>query len=129
MSEINIQRSEIKMLEPTEIYAEIDSRPPLTRTEAARAYAGKDVDWTLWYVFGRERSSGQVHLAFQIARQEVRMAAGTVALSDYPWLKSLRADQAVRVRGKIRHIGTLTIEVDIAELTFPSVRQTTATQV
>ena len=114
----DINRSAIRNLDPSEIYADIISRPPLMRAQAAKAYIGKDVDWVLSYANGNELSLGEAWVAFRSGPREIRMIAGTVPLSKYPELKSLPADTAVRVRGKIREVETLIIELDIAELSF-----------
>ena len=46
------------------------------------------------------------------------MITATVALSDYPWLRSLASEERVRVRGRIRRIDALDIQLDIFELSI-----------
>ena len=57
---------------------------------------------------------------FKIPDQMLRIVEGTVSLAKYPWLKTLRADAPVRVRGRIRGIGVLSIELEISELSLVS---------
>ena len=42
-----------------------------------------------------------------------------MALSDYSWLKTLRANELLRVRGRIRSIDALAIDLDILALGIP----------
>ena len=108
--------SDVTFLDSANIFAEIDAHPPLMREEAVKTYAGKDVDWLLTFFSGREFGSGGVRLTFRVASQGLGMVVGAVSLSDYPWLRSLHADEVVRVRGRIHTIDTLSIELEISEL-------------
>ena len=111
---------DVKSLDPADIFAELKAQPPLTREEAARAYVDQEVDWMLTFADGSEDNSGRAHLIFRIPKQMLRIVESIVSLSDYPWLKSLRADAPVRVRGRIRAIGVLFIELEISDLSLVS---------
>jgi hypothetical protein len=108
--------SNVTFLDPANIFAEIEAHPPLMRAEAANTYVGKDIDWLLTFFSGHELGIGRARLTFRIASQGIGMVVGAVSLSDYPWLKSLHADEPVRVRGRIRKIDTMSIELEISEL-------------
>ena len=108
--------SDVAFLDPANIFAEVDAHPPLMREEAIKTCVGKDVDWLLTFFNGYELGVGRARLMFRIASQGIGMVAGTVSLSDYPWLKSFHAGDAVRVRGRIRTIDTFSIELEIREL-------------
>jgi len=106
---------DVKELEPETIYSDINSYPPLMREERKRAYIGKEVEWQVTLADGYE-DKGRVHLTFHCEPRVLRLVSGTVRLSEYPWLKSLRADEPVQVRGRIRRLGGMAIELDILEL-------------
>ena len=103
-------------LEPSEIFAKIEACPPLMREQAKAAYLGKEVAWPVIFVDGYEQSSGHARLTFQYQPSEVKFIGATARLSDYPWLKSTRAGETIRLRGRIRSINTLAIELDLKEL-------------
>lgn len=105
-----------KPLEPSAIFGEIESHPPLMREQARAAYIGREVAWSAIFVNGYEQSPGQVRLTFQPEPNEIKFISVTTRLSDYPWLKSACAGEAVRLRGNIRSIDTLSVEVDLKEL-------------
>lgn len=107
------------VLEPADIFTEIDSRPPLMRDEACKIYVGKEVEWLLAFANGYEfGEKGRVRLSFRCEPRLLGWVVGTVALSDYPWLKSLQADEIVRVRGRISGIDAMTITLDKLELSL-----------
>ena len=106
------------MLEASDIYADINSYPPLRRQEIANTYIGKEVDWLLTFSNGSEEQD-EAHLIFRSEPHQIRMITGTVALSDYPWLRSLASDERVRVRGRIRRVDELITKLDILELALP----------
>lgn len=106
------------MLQPTDIYAEIKSQPPLMRDEAGQKYIGREVEWLVTFDNGWE-SKGQAHLSFGVEPHVISMVKGTVSLTEYPWLKSLRADKVVRVRGRISRIDGMAITLDKLELSLP----------
>ena len=112
--------SDITFLDPANLFAEIDAQPPLMRDEAAKRYVGREVDWPLTFFSGHEHDLGQARVMFRVASQGIGMVVGAVSLSDYPWLRSLHADEAVRVRGRIRNIDTMSIELDISDLLLVS---------
>jgi hypothetical protein len=106
------------MLTPEEIYAEIESHPPLMREDAQRAYAGKEVEWLLRFVNGSARQE-EARLTFWSEGGRSRMVVGKVSLATYPWLKSLPQGETVRVRGRITEIDSLIVNIDILELSLP----------
>ena len=110
------QLAKIKPLEPSKIFAKIAACPPLMREQASIAYIGKTVTWSAIFVNGYEQSSGQVRLTFQPEPNEIKFIGATVRLSDYPWLKSTRAGETIHVRGRIKKIDTLCIELERSEL-------------
>ena len=101
--------------DPSAIFAEIKSYPPLMREEVQRPYIGREVEWRLAFSGGSIRE-GQASLCFFI-RQEFGMVVGDVPLARYPWLKSLPSDETVRIGGRIRKIDPSTIHLDISRLT------------
>ena len=107
------------MLKPTEIYAEIDSHPPLMQEGAKEKYLGQEVDWQLIFFSGSVEKNGQARLAFHCEPRAMGMVVGTASLAEYPWLKTLRADAAVRVRGRIQGIDSIAITLDGLEVSLP----------
>jgi len=110
--------NDVKELKPETIYSDIDSYPPLMREERKRAYVGKEVKWQVTLADGY-KDRGRVRLTFHCEPSVLRLVSGTVRLSEYPWLRSLRADEPVQVRGRIRRLGGMAIELDILELSIP----------
>jgi hypothetical protein len=103
-------------MNPSEIIAEIGSKPPLMREDAARAFVGKDIDWTLIYRNAYETSSGRVRLMLGEESDSMNFITGAVLLGSYPELKSLPANEKVRVRGIITSIESHQIEISIQGL-------------
>ena len=124
MPKSNTEKAEESSLSSAKIFADIEAQPPLMRDEAAEAYLGQEVDWALTFASGSKDNSGNAHLSFHISNEVIRGVQGTVSLSEYPWLKSLRADEPVRVRGRIRAISTLSIELEIGELVLAGASET-----
>ena len=110
--------AEVSALEPGEIFAEFEAQPPLRRPELIKQYLGMSVDWPVTFASAWESNSGMARVIFRFGRANVRMIAGDVSLSNYPQLKRLRAGEALRVRGRIRGVSILSIELDITELLF-----------
>ena len=111
----------VRVLNPVAICDELKAQPPLTRDEATKAYISGEVDRMLTFADGNEDRAGQAHLIFKISdHQMLRIVEGTVSPAKYPRLKTLRADAPVRVRGRIRGIGVLSIEPEISELSLAS---------
>lgn len=106
------------MIQPMEIFAEIEAQPPFMRTEAIQRYLGREVEWILTFRDGYESQPGQAHLMLQFASHDIRHVATTVALENYPRLKNARSGQLVQVHGRILRIGTLNIELQMIELAF-----------
>ena len=105
-------------LDPVAILAEIQAQPPLMRQEAAKAYIGRMVNWPVTFANASEQSSGLAHLIFRFDSHHINMITGNVSLSDYPQLRALRSGERLRVRGTIRKIDQLFIELDIIKLVF-----------
>ena len=110
--------------EPAAIFEKMRSCPPMMRPEAQNAYIGKEVSWVLYFADGSIQENGEAHLVFRIKPDTIRMdmVTGSVLLADYPWLKSLQASEAVRVRGRIRQVGSFKIELGMLELEQPHSR-------
>ena len=112
-------QAEVEMLKPAEIYADIDSNPPLMQEDAKAKYLGHEVDWQLTFFSGSVEKNGQARLAFHHEPRTMGLVVGSVSLPDYPWLKSLRADEAVRVRGRICSVDYMAITLERLELSLP----------
>lgn len=106
-----------KSLESSRIFAEIEAQPPLMRPQAAKAYLGKLVDWLVIFANASEHS-GQAHLILRSDPHGVRMITGKVLLVEHPELRSLHSGEQIRVRGRIRKIDNLSIELEINQLVF-----------
>ena len=104
--------------EPLEILTQIGSLPPLMRANAANAYIGKSVEWDLIFVDGDGTVPGRARLVFRAGSTGVRMIMADASLEDYPYLRSLPSGEAVRVRGRIKKIDALFIQLDLTELTL-----------
>ena len=107
---------ELKALEPSQIFAEIDACPPLMREQASQRYIGSEVDWPVTLADAREQKPGQAHVVFWPEPSGNRLIVGDVPLSGYPQLRSMRAGDPARARGRIRKVDTLSIELEIKEL-------------
>ena len=105
-------------LAPSGIFAEVESRPPLMREQAKAKYLGKQVKWALAFLDGRAGQDGEARLTFHFDPQDIRMVSGSVRLSDYPRLRSTSVGERIRVRGTIRKVDALCIELDIRDLVF-----------
>ena len=105
-------------LEPATIFAEIEARPPLMREEAKAKYLGKQVRWMLMFLDGRRDQEGEAHLTFHFNSEDVRMVSGNVPLPRYPRLRSMQPGEFLCVRGAIRKIDSLCIELEIHDFVF-----------
>ena len=79
-------------------------------------FIGKEVEWSLPFANGSV-SQGQAEVYFNSAPFDEGMVAGIVSLAEYPWLKSLRVGEVIRVRGRICRVEALMIHLDNVELT------------
>ena len=104
-----------KVLEPSEILEEIRTQPPLMRQEVRDTFIGKEVEWLLTFANG-SLSRGRADVYFNTAPHDIGMVAGTASLTEYPWLKSLKVGEAVRVHGRINRVQALMVDLDILEL-------------
>ena len=106
------------MLTPADIYADIESYPPLMQDEIKEKYVGQEVEWLVSF-FSGSIHGGKARLMFHHASRRIGGVTGVVALAEYPWLKSLRVDEPTRVKGRIRQIDAMAIELDILGLSIP----------
>lgn len=108
------------MLEPSKIYEDIESHPPLMQEEAQRKYIGQEIEWSLTFTGGYVHD-GMCHLRFRSGPRLSAPNGGVrcaVPLSRYSWLKTMQAETPVQVRGRIREINVLAIELDALELSL-----------
>ena len=105
-------------LDPLTIFAKIEEQPPLMRPEAIKAYLGKEVSCSATFADAREQKPGQVHVVCWCEPKSSKLVVGDVPLADYPQLRQLRVGERLRVRGTIRKIDTLSIELDIGKIIF-----------
>ena len=103
---------------PSGIFEEFDTQPPLMRRSFMEKYLGMEVDWSVTFADAWEGHTETVRVAFRFEPHSVRMITSDVLLSDYPRLRNLRAGEPLRVRGRIREVSRLWIELDVAELLF-----------
>ena len=115
--------SESKLLAAQEIFAEFKAQPPLMRSQAMEKYLGAEVDWPATLADAREQKPGQVHVVCWPEPDGQGLIVGDVSLSNYPHLRQLRVDDPVRMRGRIRKIDTITIELEIQDLVFAQVAE------
>jgi len=106
-------------LDPATIFAEIKAQPPLMRPQATQAYLGRSVDWSVIFANASEQPSGRAHLIFRFNQHDMGMITGAASLAQYPQLRSLRSGERIQVRGRIRKIDTLSIELEIRDLGLP----------
>lgn len=104
----------IKTLDPEAILAEVKSHPPLMRAQAQRAYIGRRVAWRLPFTQGSIQG-GTASLTFLFDRG-FGTVSGSVPLARYPWLKSLPADTALHLTGRIQKLTPLGIDIEISTL-------------
>lgn len=112
--------SDVRSIEPPAIFAEIDAQPPLMRQRAAAIYLGKEVCWSLKFRNATEFSPGQAHLMFGFGNEIVRMVTGEISLATHPGLVTARVGENLLVRGHLRRIDNMTIELDISDIVLSS---------
>jgi len=103
---------------PSQLFAHLEAQPPLMRASAGNAYVGKEVNWNLMFVDGSERVTGKASLIFDTGVLGDRMIRGDVSLTEHPYLRSLPSGEPVRVRGTIRRVDALFVELEVAEMTL-----------
>lgn len=103
----------------------MDAQPPLMRQQAAAVYLGREVCWSLRFSNATEPSQGQTRLIFRFDSHSVRMVVGDIALSSYPSMMSARVNENMLVRGRVRKIDNLCIELEIHDLVLSRTLQTT----
>ena len=107
-------------LVPSAIFKEIEAQPPLMRPELVRQYIGMDVDWPATLADAREQRPGEIHVVGWSTSRGNRLIVVDVPFSAYPHLKTVRVNDPFRVKGKIKRIDAIAIELEIAELLFAS---------
>ena len=112
------QMTAAKALESSDIFEEIQAQPPLMRQEIRDTFIGKEVEWLLTFANGSVHR-GRAEVYFHAGPRNSGMVAGTASLAEYPWLKSLRVGEVVRVHGHISRVQALMINLDILELNLP----------
>jgi len=83
------------MVEPGEIFADIEARPPSVREAAKQAYIGAEADWTLTFADGFEARSAQARLLFRYRPHDVKYVAASVPRSACPWWRAMRRGEPV----------------------------------
>lgn len=106
------------MLQPVEIFAAIDAQPSLMREDACEAYVGKEIDWSLAFINAKKSGRGQALAVFHFKPRGLRLIMGKARLSAHPELEFMRDGEIARVRGTIRRIDALCIELDIRDMVF-----------
>ena len=105
-------------LTPTQIFKEFDQMPPLQRPRLTEHLQGETVDWSVRLANAWQNNDETVRVAFRYGPPTVQSIIGNVRRSDYPQLEHLQVGESLRVRGRIRLVSTLWIELDITELLF-----------
>lgn len=104
---------------PSEIFTQLDAQPPLMRSKFfKKEYFGMEVDWPVTFADAWEGSADTVRVAFRFESGNIQAVVGDASLSHYPQLRHLRRGESLRVRGRIRSVSSLWIELDITELLF-----------
>ena len=107
---------EISSIEPATIFAEIDSQPPLMRRRVATAYLGREICWSLIFSDASEPREGRTRLLFDFDPHSVKMIVGEVLLSNYPSLMHAKSGESVLVRGRVKSVDKICIELEIQAL-------------
>lgn len=88
------------------------------RPEARQTYQGMEVDWSVTFTNAQAHRSSRASVYFSSGPHLLSMIVGKVLLSEYPRLKRLQVGAPVQVRGTIRKIDALFIELEIQDLVF-----------
>ena len=105
------------MLEPAEVFTEVDAQRPLHRQARAKAaFIGKEVDWALRFADGYEELPGYARVLFRSRPHDIKYVAVTVPLADHPWLAALHRGDPVQIHGRIAEVGSISIELKDASL-------------
>ena len=105
------------MLEPAEVFTEVEvQRPPHRQARAKAAFIGREVDWALRFADGYEELPGYARVLFRSRPSDLTYVAVTVPLADHPWLALLRRGEPVQVHGRIADVGATSIELKDASL-------------
>lgn len=105
-------------LTPVQIFQTYDAQPPLQRPRYISDLFGISVDWPATFFTASANDADLVSVAFHYETLPVRMITGKVSRSTYPRLENLCAGEPMRIRGRIRSVNALCIELDITELRF-----------
>ena len=106
------------VITPSEIFAEVEARPPLMRPRFAEKYLGVEVDWPVRFADAWEKDAEMLRVAFHLEAATIQAIMGEVRRADHPQLERLHAREPLRVRGRIRSVRAHWIELDITELLF-----------
>ncbi|GEM_PF-2803866 len=104
-------------LTPAQIFEEYKAQPPLMRETFAKKYVGIEVDWSV-RLADAWQAGKNIRIAFHVDALGLHTVGGEVPRAQYPQLEHLQAREPLRIRGRIRSVSTLWIELDIAELLF-----------
>lgn len=105
-------------LTPVQIFKEYDAQPPLQRPRYISDLFGTTVDWPVKFFDASAIDADVASVAFHYEALLVRMITGKVSRSAYPRLENLCEGEPMRMRGRIRSVSALCIELDITELLF-----------
>ena len=100
-----------------QVFGEYSAQPPLVRPQFAKKYVGVEVDWPVRFADAWEAGK-KIRVAFHLETPAIRGISGNVPRARYPQLEHLHAREPLRIRGRIRSVSTLWIELDITELLF-----------
>lgn len=102
---------------PEEIFAEFEAQPPLMRPRFAEKYVGMEINW-LVRLADAWQAGKNTRVAFHVDTLGIHAIGGEVPRAQYPQLEYLHAREPLRIRGRIRSVSSLWIELDISELLF-----------
>lgn len=100
-----------------QIFQDYSVQPPLMRPRFAQKYVGMEVDWPV-RLADAWQAGKNVRVAFHLDTPGIHAIGGDVPRTQYPQLEHLQTREPLRVRGRIRLVSTLWIELDITELLF-----------
>lgn len=101
-----------------QVFQDYSAQPPLMRPKFAQKYVGMEVDWPVRFADAWEIGKTGKNLRVMFHVELLRGISGTVPRAKYPQLEHLQAKEPLRIRGRIRSVSTLWIELDITELLF-----------
>ena len=94
----------------------LNEEPPYTREESEKAYIGQTLEQEARFVAIRpSQTEGLTHISL-VSKEGFPWIYTDINLSDYPWLKTLKADTYVRLKGVILSFSGHEISLEITEL-------------